>query len=276
MIRRMRIGDTDAFGVLAGKSCGGDILGSRYQQIRIEGLSRFLIYVLGHRPDEFGLVPDREGFVGFKELLQGLHEEEDWRYVRRSHIHEVLLGSDRSLFEWEDERIRSMERVWELDFHHSVLSLPKILFTPIRPRAHPVVMEKGLKGPGGRPLVLSANRDMAVRIGLRRNRAPVILEILAEAAGENRVLFYSFGDLFLSPEIPARFIAGPLVPRDILEGRKEKEKATDKRPKRHPSSTPGTFVLEPSRDPDLYRKAKGKKRKGWKEAARKMRKGEPR
>jgi putative RNA 2'-phosphotransferase len=249
------------------------ILGRRHQQIRMEGLSRFLVYVLGHRPDEFGLVPDEEGFVVYKELLQALHEEEGWRYVRRSHINEILLGSDRALFESENDRIRSMERRWELDFHHPVASLPKILFTAIRRRAHPVVMEKGLKGPGDRPLVLSPNRDMAVRIGCRRDQAPVVLEIVSEAAAEKRVLFYSFGDLFLSPEIPARFIAGPPVSKEMLESRKEKDRATDKPSKGLASPTPGTFILDPSRDPDLYRKTKGKKQKGWKEAARTMRKG---
>ncbi|MBW2217849.1 MAG: hypothetical protein JRF34_11780, partial [Deltaproteobacteria bacterium] len=39
---------------------------------------------------------------------------------------------------------------------------------------------------------------------------------------------------------------------------------------------PGTFSLDSSRDPDLLRRAKGKKRKGWKEEARKVRKGKRR
>jgi hypothetical protein len=62
----------------------------------------------------------------------------------------------------------------------------------------------------------------------------------------------------------------------MLEGRKEKDKPAQKPSKGQPSPTPGTFILDLSRDPDLYRKAKGKKRKGWKEAARKMRKGKKR
>lgn len=252
------------------------ILGRRHQQIRTEGLSRFLFYVLGHRPDEFGLVPDAEGFVAYKELLKALNEEEGWRYVRRSHIDEILLGRDRALFQSENERIRSAECRWELDFHHPVSSLPKILFTAIRRRAHPVVMEKGLKGPGERRLVLSPTRDMALRMGLRRDQDPVVLEILAEAAAEKRILFYSFGDLFLSSEIPARFIGGPPVPKEILERRKEKDKPTEKPSKGQQSPTPGTFILDPSRDPDLYRKSKGKKQKGWKEESRKMRRGSKR
>jgi len=253
----------------------GFILGRRHHQIQTESLSRFLVYVLGHRPDEFGLVPDEEGFVAYKELLQAVHEEEAWRYVRRSHINEILLGEGRTLFQSETERIRSIDRRWELDLHHPASCLPKILFAPIRQKAHPVVMEKGLKGYGDRVLILSPSSDMALRIGRRRDQKPVVLEILAETAGEKRVLFYSFGDLFLSPEIPARFIAGPPVPKEVLERVKEKGASPEKAPMARPVPTPGTFILDPSRDPDPYRKAKGKKRKGWKEAARKMRRGNP-
>jgi len=229
--------------------------------------------VLGHRPDEFGLVPDSDGFIPYKELLQAIHEEEGWRYVRRSHINEVLLGRDRSLFESEDERIRSVEQRWELDLHNPARFLPKILFTAVRRRAHPVVMERGLNAVEDKYLVLTPVREMALRIGRRRDKEPVLLEILAEVAREKRALFFSFGDLFLSPEIPAKFIAGPPLPKEMLERRREKGKEKEKPVKLPPTPSPGTFTLDPSRDPDPYRKAKGKKRKGWKENARKTRKG---
>jgi putative RNA 2'-phosphotransferase len=255
------------------RSSGGDTLGRRQQQMRTEGLSRFLVYVLGHRPDEFGLVPDRDGFVPFKELLQALHEEVEWRYVRRSHINEILLGNDRGLFESKEGRIRSIEHRWELNFHHPVAFPAKILFTAIRRRAHAVAMEKGLRGGIDRPILLATDRDMALRVGRRRDQEdPVVLEIMAGAAAEKRIGFYSFGDLFLGTEIPARFIAGPPVPKETTEGIKETDKVTQRpAPKAAPPPAPGTFILDPSRDPDRYRKAKGKKPKGWKEAARKTR-----
>ena len=58
-----------------------------------------MTYILGHNPDEFGLVPDREGFITFKELLWAFHEEPGWSYVRQSSINEVLLSEDRTSFE---------------------------------------------------------------------------------------------------------------------------------------------------------------------------------
>ena len=64
------------------------------------------------------------------------------------------------------------------------------------------------------------------------------------------------------------------INKEMLERRGEKGKEKERPVKGPPTPTPGTFLLDPSRDPDPYRKAKGKKRKGWKENARKMRKGQ--
>jgi len=199
------------------------ILGKRNHQFKVENLSRFLVYILGHRPDEFGLMPDSDGFVTYKGLLQAIHEEPDWHYVRQSHINEVLLGKDRILFQPGDNRSRASDRLWGLDIDNPTQTLPKLLFTPVRRKAHPVVMEKGLRSGQGRYLVLSPDQEMAGRIGSRRDQKPVLLEVMADAAQSEGVLFYPFGNLFLSPEIPARFIAGPPVPKDILDSRRDAE-----------------------------------------------------
>ena len=251
-------------------------LGKRKHQIKVEILGRLLVYILGHRPDEFGLVPDSDGFVTYKELLQAIHEEPDWHYVRQSHINEVLLGKDRILFQPGSKRIRASERRWQFDLDKPAESLPKLLFTPVRRKAHPVVMEKGLKSDRNKYLILSPDQDIARRIGRRRDQKPVLLEIMAFAAQNKGVLFHPFGKLFLGQEIPSRFIAGPPVPKEFLESRSDTEARKESIIPRQPYFAPGTFSLDPSRDPDLYRRAKGKKRKGWKEDARKMRRGKRR
>jgi len=229
-----------------------------------------LTYVLGYRPDEFGLVPNEGGFVRYRDLLKALHEENGWRHVRHSHINEMLMGRDRALFEAENDRIRSRERHWVLNTDND-LPLPGLLYTPVRKRAHPVVMERGLKAESNAYMALSTDRKMALRMGRRKDQHPVLLEIPAAAAGKKGVLIFPFGDLYLAPEIPAHFIAGPFPSKDLVE---KEEKKVDKKQKPHAgpkTATPGSFILNPQRDPDPSRKSRGKKRKGWKEEARKMR-----
>ena len=232
-----------------------------------------LRYILAYRPDEFGLAPDGEGFISFKGLLQALNEEAEWRYVRHSHIREVLLGKGREWFNVQGERIRSVEMKWAADPELSSAPLPKILLAPVRRKAHAVVMEKGLTSPAGKQLLLSSDKAMAERIGMRRDRDPVLMEIMAVAAADHGVRFRPFGRLFLTREIPPRFIAGPPVPRETLESAgTARIEASSPFPPPAGALTAGTFVLDGARDPDRQRRGKGKKSKGWKEDARKMRK----
>lgn len=235
-------------------------------QIRVTDLSRFLIYILGHRPDEFGLVPDSIGFITVKELLRAVHEEAGWGYVREGHIREVLVGKDRALFAWEEDRIRAAEKRWHLDLQTPSENTPKILFIAIRRKAHVHVMEKGLFS--DRALVLSPDRDMALRIGRRRDQKPILLEVMTGPAQQQGVSFHSFGDLYLAQEIPPEFISGPPVPEEIREPQPPKKEKTLPQP---PILSGGTFVLDAHRDPDLARRRSGRKPRGWKENSRKMR-----
>jgi putative RNA 2'-phosphotransferase len=238
-------------------------------QIKVKDLSRFMLYILGHRPDEFGLVPDGKGFLSVKELLWAIHEESGWGYVRQSHLREVLLGEDRSLFETRGECIRASVRQWRQTLDEPVSDAPKILFVGVRRRAHPRAMEKGLSSPGGY-LAFSPQREMALRIARRRDQKPVILEVMTVPAREQGVAFHSFGELFLADHIPASCITGPPVTEEMRQA-VELARTRKEKPPEVPPFTPGSFVLDLSRDPDRARRAGGRKRKGWKEEARKMR-----
>ncbi|SPD76291.1 RNA 2'-phosphotransferase, Tpt1 / KptA family protein [uncultured Desulfobacterium sp.] len=247
-------------------------MGRRNHQFRVDDLGRFLLYVLGRRPDEFGLIPDQDGFIKYKDLIRAVNEEPGFSYVRQSHINEVLLGRGRNLFQTAENKIRALEIKWSLNLNSHVNDLPNILFITVRKKAHPMVMEMGLSSGAGRHFVLSADEVMARRIGRRRDPAPVLLKVAADRASKAGIVFYAFGDLFLSPEIPIAFISGPPVSKEILEARAEVEIERKERPMiKKPAITPGSFVLDVNRDPDLKRRAKGRKPRGWKEEAKDIR-----
>ncbi len=242
---------------------------SKKAKLKLEGLRRFLLYVLAHEPAEFGLVPCENGFVSLKELLQAIHEESEWRYVRESHIREVLLGKESShLFEIVDNRIRSLERYWYFEFHRSSPLPSKIMYSPIRKKAHAHVLEKGLRAPEDRHVILSPDKDMAERIGKRKDHQPVLIQVKVEAAREKGVLIHRLGQLFLAKEIPREYIAGPPLKKAELQKSLETK---EKHIKEKPLFEVGTFLLDQTKDPDLRRRMKGRKPKGWKEEARKMR-----
>lgn len=233
-------------------------------------LGYMLAYMLGRRPYEFGLVPDEMGFIMFRDILQALHEEPGWGYVRQGSINEILMGEDRGLFEIAEGRIRAVERRWASDMEDKAEPPSKIMFLGIRRKAHPVVMESGLRPIEGSTYVLSPDRAMAERIGKRRDQQPVILEIMADTARREGVSIRRFGDLFLAEEIPERFIAGPPVPKNVIRAREEKE-AKKKEQDLLPQFNAGTFLLDMDKAPSQYKKDGGRKKRTWKEDSRKER-----
>lgn len=244
---------------------------ARKSRIKVQDLTRMMIYMLGYSPHEFGLVPDIQGFVKIKDFLSAIHEEPGWSHVNQGSINEVLMSDDRYLFETDENDIRAISRHWELNVNLPSDLVPSLLYTPIRRKAHYTVIDKGLIKRGDTLCVLAADRSMAERIGKRKDLKPVLLEIMAGRARDEGVLFYSFGDLFLTPEILPRYISGPPVPKDIIkkrEARPAKKKDTAK------DFDAGTFILDITKDPDPARRKKGQKKKDWKEELRgKRRKG---
>ena len=106
-------------------------------------LGQLMAYVLGHRPDEFGLVPDEQGFVRKKDLVKALSEEHGWGYVRKSHIHEVLITLPDNPFVVEDDRIKVISALERLKIVPGVVP-PKLLYHCVRRKAYPVVCQKGI------------------------------------------------------------------------------------------------------------------------------------
>ena len=241
---------------------------SKKNRIKIEKLSGFLVYIMGHNPSEFGLVPDSDGFFTTKELLQAIHDEPEWRYVRQGNINEVLMGKDHDLFQFDSKRIRLIKKNWSLDLKHPARLLPKILYIGIRRKAHPVIMDRGLRYIEDKFHILADGREMAERLGKRRDQKPVIIEVMAQMAEKAGIRFYSFGELFLTHEIPVEYLNCPPLPRS--ENRLKEKKPTEKQ---EPSLgfDAGTFTLETERDLDRLRRSKGRKQKGWKEEAKKRR-----
>lgn len=208
---------------------------------KITALSKFMSYMLRHRPDEFGLVLDEQGYVSFKEFLQAIHEEEGWRYVRRSHIQEVLLHDENHRFEITEKRIRALYGHGDrAPIIYTEQQPPKMLYHGTSRKSYPVIIERGLHPMGRKYVHLSTTREMALRIGQRKDPRPVILEVHAERAWEQGTKFYPANELiylveFLKPD----FFTGPPLPKKV-------EKPEEKKPKEPPQPA-GSFFLDLSR-----------------------------
>ncbi|MBU2547320.1 MAG: RNA 2'-phosphotransferase [Proteobacteria bacterium] len=247
-------------------------MGRQNPKLQRQSLSRFLTYVLGVRPDEFGLLADEEGFIPLKELLWALGEVEGWSYVRQSQIDDLLRAPDRTRFEIRDRSIRVAPEQTELPLGpYEAVRPPDLLFHAARRKAYPVILEEGLR-PGARPFVLLfPDRDMALRVGRRRDPNPVFLTVRAKSASDQGVVFFRFLEtIYLVESLAPSLFTGPPLPK---EKEPPEKKARPETPPQPP--TPGSFILQPDRRVEPDGRSSKKRKKGdvpdWKRASRKMR-----
>jgi putative RNA 2'-phosphotransferase len=233
-------------------------------------LGQLMAYVLGHRPDEFGLVPDAEGFVRLKDLLKAFSEEPGLGYVRKSHIHEVLITCCGDAFVTEDDRIKAAHPQESVSPVPGVVP-PKLLYHCVRQKAYPVVCQEGLSPMGQHHVFLATTEGMALRMGKRRDSKPVLVTVQAQRASEAGVAFSVQGELiYMVDHVPVGYFSGPPLPKEKKEATKPKKEVL-----LTPQALPGSFTLDMERAHALQQQGLKRKRArkeiAWKKDARKFR-----
>ncbi len=233
-------------------------------------LEKLISYILGRRPDEFGLVLNDQGFVRLKDLLKAISEEPGWGYVRKLHIREVLMTSCEKSFVIDNDKIKA---VCLDDAPACVEEIvpPKLLYHCVRPKAYPVVCRQGII-PLGQPRVyLATTEELAQRMGKRRAPVPVLLTVLAQRAFKAGVRFSKQGDfIYMTDHVPVGYFTGPPLPKE-----KKKEAPKPKEPVAIPEDPPGSFTFQLERSRTLQQQRL--RRKGlrkeivWKKDARRLR-----
>jgi putative RNA 2'-phosphotransferase len=234
----------------------------------IKNNAKIIQYILGHRPDEFGLVLDEHGFIKIKTLIKALHEDVEWRFMRMSCLKELVLSLDPPPIEINGALIRATDRR-NLPVIRRPSELPKLLFSSIRRRAYPVVMEKGLTPGGDGHVILVSNRDMAVRLGRRIDNDPVILAIQTAAAQSMGGDFEQYGRaIYLADVIPVGTFTGPPLPKE-----REKPAKTENPPAVTPPISAGSYFPDiTENDGAAEPRRRGQKEKTWQKERRWARK----
>ncbi len=233
-----------------------------------KNLAKFLTYILGRRPDEFGLAPDDEGFVKIKDLIKSINEEDGWRHVRKSMIEELNLILPNPPFEVREGYIRAKSRE-QLVKSSLTETIPKLLFTCVTRKSYPFILEKGVLPTIHKLVILSSDKEMSIRIGKRKDSSPVLLTVNSTAVLNAGIELIRSGKiLFLADFLPKDCYSGPLQSKKTAETKKKPVTAPPEKPK-----SPGSFTLKQEQDTG-YRKPPKVKRGGqtsWKQNKKRIR-----
>jgi len=264
--RRLRNADIELF---TKPSMNGGLPKTAMDIKKVSQLSRFLRYILGRHPDEFGLVPDDRGYLPVNDVLKVLHSE-GWPHVRRNHLETLDFHLGKPVLEIRAHLLRARDRsqlVQRCDAAH----LPKLLHVPIRRRAYEAVLQHGLRPQGhtGR-VVLFADPLWAQKAGRRHDAQPVIVTVNVQAATKAGCLFQQFGErIFLTDRVPPVCCRLPRTPKT------HRTREVDQTSPAPAPKTPGSFILtiEPVADQRAAKTSKAHRTrpKDWKKERRKAR-----
>ena len=171
-----------------------------------ERISRFLSYLLRHRPKEYPLAFDRHGFVAWSAIVDLVQER--FFDATEQAVRAVVTESEKKRFELRDDKVRATYgHSFPVDLGlEPVEPPPELYFGTARDLAQSI-LHTGLK-PRDRQFVhLSASLEEAEAVGKRRDPMPAIVVVDARAARQADIAFYRSGPLFLAENVPPQFLS---------------------------------------------------------------------
>ncbi|MEL6545781.1 MAG: RNA 2'-phosphotransferase [Myxococcota bacterium] len=170
-------------------------------------VSKFLSYVLRHRPDSIGIELDSAGWVNIAELLE--HAREHGRTISDEQLAEVVARNPKRRFAISDDglRIRANQgHSVDVELAYSASKPPTVLFHGTVDRALDAIFREGLKKMNRHHVHLSPELDTATMVGARRGR-PVILEVAAqEMHDEGHEFYLSANGVWLTEHVAPRYL----------------------------------------------------------------------
>lgn len=170
-----------------------------------ERLTRFMSLLLRHRPQDFSLKLDEQGYADLGEFIAVVQDK--FPRFRLEDLEKILSkGKDR--FELCGYRLRARYgHSFQLDLRANRCEPPEALYHAVQPADRERVLANGLQ-PADRSCVhLSLTPADALQFGHRRSQVPLIFKVLARRAFRSaRIDFYDMGSVFLSGPIPPPFL----------------------------------------------------------------------
>jgi putative RNA 2'-phosphotransferase len=171
-----------------------------------ERISRFLTYLLRHRPKEYPLVFDRRGFVDWGDVVAIVQE----RYydVSEDDIRAVVTDTEKKRFEIEAGKVRATYgHSFPVELDHGSAEPPAELYYGAARDIAQSMLRNGLRPRDRQYVHLSVTAADAEAVARRHDPKPAILVVDTRAARAGGIQFYQSGPLFLADNVPAKFLS---------------------------------------------------------------------
>lgn len=170
-------------------------------------ISKFLSYVLRHKPEAIGITLDDAGWVDVDLLLQAMKAA--GKPVSRNVLEEIVRTNDKQRFAFNDDgtKIRASQgHSIQIDLGLRPVTPPGVLYHGTATRFLDRILSAGLLPQRRQYVHLSPDEQTALRVGQRHGK-PVILRIDAGAMhADGHIFFLSANGVWLTASVPPNYL----------------------------------------------------------------------
>ncbi len=165
-------------------------------------LSKLLSLMLRHRPQEFDLEVDAQGFADLDAVVAALRKKDEGIGV--ADVEGIVDDAEKKRFEIVDGKIRARYgHSFRVDLALDVAEPPEALYKGVAPGDLDATLSAGLKPFDRQYVHLSYDADVAARLGRGGN---AVVRVDARSAHEAGVAFFDCGPTMLTELVPPEFL----------------------------------------------------------------------
>jgi len=175
---------------------------------QFDKISKFLSYVLRHKPETIEIILDSDGWVNIDSLITQANQYGE--YLTKELLEQVVNTNDKKRFTLSEDglRIRAAQghSTKQVDVNHDEQIPPTLLYHGTATRFINSIKEKGLVAGDRHYVHLSSDEKIAILIGERHGK-PIVISIKAQLMSKQGFKFYlADNGVWLTKIVPIEFL----------------------------------------------------------------------
>jgi len=174
---------------------------------RVVRISKFLSLVLRHRPEKIGLSLSESGWASVGQLIEA--SRRSGVEFTLEELHNVVATNDKKRFSLSEDGLwirANQGHSIEVELGYDPTVPPEILYHGTAERFLASIKQQGLIKGQRHHVHLSADVDVATKVGQRHGR-PVVLKVKAGLMSQEGIVFYlSANGVWLTEHVPVQYL----------------------------------------------------------------------
>ena len=171
-------------------------------------ISKFLSFVLRHKPETINLVLDENGWANVEELIT--KSTNDSQGFTLEELDEIVQTNDKKRFVFNEDRTKiraNQGHSIEIDLALIPQQPPEFLYHGTAQSNRDSILENGIEKRNRQHVHLSQDKETATKVGMRHGK-PLILTIKTGKMFEDGILFYlSENNVWLTDFVDSKYIS---------------------------------------------------------------------